>query len=57
MLKNLVPLIAAAVIAGGAFFTGAVTDLGGAVKLALDKDALKFECAKLIDPTTDTPAE
>lgn len=48
-MKAFVPYIAAAVIAAGAFFTGAVTDVGTAVKLAFDKEALKVECSKLIE--------
>jgi hypothetical protein len=48
-MRALVPYLAAAVIAGASFFTGAVTDVGTAVKLAFDKEALKVECANLIE--------
>lgn len=47
-MKKLLPFAAAVVIAGGAYFTGAVTS-SDAIKLAFDKEALKVECAKLVD--------
>ena len=48
-LKKFVPYGVALLIAGGAYFTGTVTDIGDAMKLAFDKDALTAECAKLIE--------
>lgn len=48
-MKAFLPYIAGAVIAAGAFFTGAVTDVGTAVQLAFDKEALKVQCEQLID--------
>lgn len=49
IMKQFVPYIAGAVIAVGAFFTGSVTEIGTAFKLAFDKEALKVECSKLVD--------
>ena len=49
MPKLVVPIVTGAAIAIAAFFTGAVTNIGDAVKLAFDKEALKVECAKLVD--------
>lgn len=48
-MKSLIPFIAAIVIAGGSFFTGAVTDIGEAAKIAFDKEAAKEHCEQLID--------
>lgn len=48
-MKKLVPYIAGAVIAAGAYFTGAVTGVNEAVLIAFDKDAAKNYCEKLID--------
>lgn len=48
-LKKLTPYIAGAVIAVASYFTGAVTDVGGALSIALDKEQAKVACGQLLD--------
>lgn len=52
MTKLIIPYAAAAIIAAGSFFTGAVTDVGQAFQIAINKESAKIHCAKLVDGET-----
>ena len=47
-IKKFVPYIVGIMIAAGSFFTGAVTDVGDAVSIAVNKDAQIEACKTLI---------
>ena len=49
IIKKSIPYIAAGLIVLGSFFTGAVTDLGDATKIALDKNEATKACIELIN--------
>ncbi len=60
MLKKFMPYIVSAALALAAFFSGAVTDTGSAVKIAINKDEAVKTCKDLINgnaaPVTPAPA-
>jgi len=49
MKKLIVSIVAGIVIAGGAFFTGRVDDVGTAVQIAFDKESAEEYCGKLLN--------
>lgn len=48
ILQKAIPFIASGVIALGAYLTGAVTDVGQATQVALDKDKAVAQCRELV---------
>lgn len=54
MKQKIIQYLLPALIAAIAFFTGAVTDLGDAVQIALDKEKSAQTYKELVQPT---PAE
>lgn len=55
MKKTLIAMAAAAVIAAGSYFSGAVTTAGDALEIAMNKDKAKAACARLIDGEVSAP--
>ena len=56
-MQKLIPYAVAAAIAAASFFTGSVTDIGEAVKIALNKDQAVQSCEDLIKGVEETPTE
>lgn len=57
MLAKITPYLVAVVIAAASFFTGATTDVGTAVQIAVDKDQAAKACSDLINGKPAAPAQ
>jgi hypothetical protein len=57
MQKIILQAVAALIIAGAAYFTGAVTDVGGALDIALDEEQKIAYCEKIVKGEIELEAE